>query len=180
MKKVLFILVLTFVLVLVGCTTTFDISNLQPNSYSLEKKLPNLEVLSDETTTTLGSTESVSTSSYVYTVFKRELVSNVLDTTTEKKGSIEMVITYHDLSIGILGKGKITMEIEINIYDKNEKLVWNRTYHGVEGGIMINNSLYHTDTGAIDTLTVRLEHKLIDMFKDDVAREYDTIVKYLN
>lgn len=180
MKKTLFCLVLISLL-MVSCITPFDVSSLQPNDYSLSNKLPNLIILSDDTTTSVGSSDSVSTSSYLYTVFRRELTKNILDTSMEEKGSIEMVLTYHNVDF-IRPQG-VRMEFEINIKNKEDKVIWNNTYYDKEEGKIHEdiNSFFTIIPSADDvqTLTVRLEHRLLDRFKDDVSRDYKKIIEQL-
>ena len=179
MKKLLVILVSLLVLMsLTSCLTlSFDPQSLQADNYSLERKLPNLNIKSAPTTQ-IGSTDQVNSASYAYTIFRRELDKNILNKATDIKGSIEMVIIYSNVDLDYWwGNNKAYLEIEINIYDNDDNLVWTRGYSAADK-VTADPSLVSYSTIESVAFT-RLEHQIITEFKDDVTREYTIIVSKL-
>lgn len=179
MKKFFVVLLTLLVLVsLTSCLTlTFDPQTLQADNYSLKRKLPNLN-LKSAPTTQIGATDQVNTSSYTYTIFRRELDKNILDKTTDVKGSIEMVIIFADVDIDVWwGNNKAYLETEVNIYDNNDNLIWTREYSAADT-VKADYALVSYST--IESVAyTRLEHQIITEFKNDITNEYDNIVNKL-
>lgn len=178
--KYLKLFICGFIFLLISCLTLeFDRNSLQANDYSLIEKLPNLEIKAAETTQ-IGAYEQVSTSSYIYTVFRRELEKNVLDVTSEEVcGSIEMILIYSGVDIDKLWGGtQVTLEFEINIYDRNSKKIWNNVYSADID--MSSYTFTATESTIRNVGVIYLEHELLDQFKDDIALEYASICSELN
>ena len=176
-----FIICILASLMLVSCMSlTFDRNSLQANDYSpLANKLPNLEIKTAETTQ-IGATDQVSTASYIYTVFRRELEKNVIDTSNETtSGYIEMVIIYANANIDYNWfSNNVALEFEINIYNKNNQKIWCNTY---SADTTIATNPRTTSPSTIAAIGyVKLEHQLLDQFKYDVAIDYASICSRLN
>lgn len=182
MKKAWF-LIPVLLLVLVGCKTMpFDRDNLKAEGMSLNPKLANLKIIKAETLQ-LGSEKSLTTSSYLFTIFRREIEEKICDLTSQMAGSIEMEVIYAEVSQnpGWSSKNEAGLEFEIHIFDLNGTLVWTKVYSGTKDfpdpGLAW--SLYYSDTSAANAMT-QMEHILLEELKIDLQNNYPSITRALS
>lgn len=94
--------VVLMLLLFVSCATVeFDNSLLQATNTHLDTMLPNLQIAgSTNETTVIDNNKSISTSSYLYTIWQRELENNICDYYGPQMGRIEMTIANAKVDIG--------------------------------------------------------------------------------
>lgn len=185
MKKIgvrLFLAVTGLLVLLSSCATPqYDRNLLQPDGYTLLPKLPKLEILSAETLS-IGSSNQVESSSILYTIFRRELETNICERTGSNAGFIKIDLIYYDVqqNPGISSKNIATLEFEVSIYDKDKNSIWTNVYSGE-----LNDSspylawTFYTSSALANNATSKLAHKLIEDFKMDLKNDYELIVQFL-
>ncbi len=93
-KPSLILIAIAIIFLAASCSTVkFDNSLLQPSNQSLDSLLPNLEISNNSNETgIIDSSRSITTNSYMYTIWQREVENNICDSYTRKMGRIEMTI----------------------------------------------------------------------------------------
>ncbi len=93
-RPVLILIAIAIIFLAASCSTVkFDNSLLQPSGQALEALLPNLEISNGSNETgIIDSSRSITTNSYMYTIWQREVENNICDSYTRKMGRIEMTI----------------------------------------------------------------------------------------
>lgn len=192
MRKFISILLLT--IIIAGCTSwqRFDNGLLQPSDERLDKLFPAMEIISSQNavnseilaSSALGS-NSLSTNSYLYTIWERELEQNIMDWYGEPIGSIEMVLI-NNLSqpaeIPSIDMKMITnMEFEVRIYGLNGSRVWKQAYSGEsEYRVAATTYTFEPDQNAIANNSLVLFRSLIKELKRDLNNNYDLILSRLD
>lgn len=176
-------LVVLTTLVLSSCVTgKFDRDLLQADGLELSPKLPNLEILSAESVQ-VGASKQLSSNSYLYTIFRREVGSNICDTGGEPKGSIEMELIFAEArqNPGWSSVCEAMMEFEVNIYSQEMKKVWNSVYSAdyKHKDFGLAWQLSYSEEVATTALTI-LEHQLLEQLKFDLQADYNKIVNALD
>lgn len=174
--------IILMLIVLSSCATTqFDRTLLQPSSRSLSPKLPKLEVTGAETVA-IGASNQVESSSMLYTIFRREVETNICDTIGLSVGSIMMELIYHDVqqNPGWSGKNLATIEFEVSILDSTKNTIWTNVYSGDLNAS--DSSLawaFSYSDAAANNATAKLAHELIEKLKLDLQSDYDEIIQWL-
>lgn len=182
MKKYFAFVVLMFVIcfLFISCETMdFDRNLLQASGVSVEKRLPTLEIKRAENTAQIGGQNQVSVSSYIFTIFEREIERNVIVSDGENKGSIEMNLVYSDFNAhpGWSSKYTASMEFEIIIRNLNGDKIWKKAYSGSYKGEDAGLGwTFSIDYNVQSTGYAILEHQLLEEFKNDINKEYDIIL----
>lgn len=86
-----------------------------------------------------------------------------------------MVLTYCGYQTGLVfGKATIGLEFDINIYNKDGKIIWTKTYFEQD-----NRYLHSYTYSEMEPALIEIEHSLLDKFKDDVITDYSRIINSL-
>ena len=197
MKKIAcsFLFVCLFVC-LSSCSTTFDNSLLQPTEGEVSPLLPPLEIV-NSSNSTIGvnntSSNQVTTNSYFYTIWEREVELNICEDYGEKLGKIELVVTNANCSEDIngflfaislfgpalvgfpVGNFVVNVEFEIRIYDLEGNRIWKEIYSSQTKHI---ETLYNCVPDSSVYIT-ELYRSMLQQVKADIQRDRETIVSRL-
>ena len=174
-------LILFLVLLMVSCVSQFNSALLKPNDSSISPKLPKLAV-DGANTVAIGASNQIESSSMLYTIFRREVETNICEAIGIPKGSIQMELIYHDVvqNPGWTSKNLATLEFEVRIFDLDRNDIWSNIYSGTlnDRDYNIAWGFYYSEAAA-NNATAKLVHQLIDSLKSDIEKDYMAIVEYL-
>lgn len=139
-----------FLFLFVGCaTSSIDTALLRPSGIKVNPLLPRLDISNDKKVSfSSADTNLVTENSYFYTIFERELETNICDDYGEKLGSIELVLIDNRIKETGLGFSVLSgftlfipnlvgmpmdsfdysLEFEIRIFANNGERVWKHAY----------------------------------------------------
>lgn len=181
-RKSYFLIVgFTVILLLSSCVTQFDRSLLQPSGDEVIPRLPKL-ILFEPETVSLGASHQLPTSSMLYTIFRRELETNILEPHGVPMGSIRIELIYDDVlqMPGWSSKNEAILEFEVSIINLDEEVVWNRTYSDELNVPDANlSSTSNFSRSAADNATATLAHVLIEQLKADLQKNHASIIESL-
>lgn len=185
MSKRYFLLCSVFVIAVVllaGCATaSFDRSLLESSGIEVTPRLPRLEFKKAESTQ-IGSENSVTSSSYAYTIFRREIENNICDMSTENNGQIEIELIFVDVvqKPGWTSKNEATIEYEVRIKDKAGETIWDNIYSGTKNcpdpGLVWQ--LQFSNSSANNAIASLL-HDLLEEMKTDIQNDRSAIISKL-
>lgn len=199
MKKVAYFLFFVSLFVcLSSCSTTFDNSLLKPTEGEVSPLLPPLEIV-NSSNSSMGisdsSTNRLTTNSYFYTIWEREVEQNICEEYGEKLGKIELVITnakcFEDINallfaigcfgpalVGLpVGNFVVSVEFEIRIYDLEGNRIWKNIYSEETKHI---ENIFNSFTDPSDVYITKLYRSMLQQVKIDIQEDRNTIVSRLN
>lgn len=191
MKTYLFILSTITMCLVSGCVT-FKPSMLRVENDPIPEKLHKLSVITPSTQ--LGNVTTIKYQNYDFTLFQRELETNLMDKTVGRNyGTIEMVFISQQqkagvgflilsaitcFTINILGlpisREKITNEYEFRIYDINNNEIAKYNYFAEAKS---TNGLYYGKSQ--DVLIIEIVKQVLEDFKNDLERDAASINRQL-
>lgn len=191
MKTYLFILSTITMCLVSGCVT-FKPSMLRVENDPIPEKLHKLSVITPSTQ--LGNVTTIKYQKYDFTLFQRELETNLMDKTVGRNyGTIEMVFISQQqkagvgflilsaitcFTINILGlpisREKITNEYEFRIYDINNNEIAKYNYFAEAKS---TNGLYYGKSQ--DVLIIEIVKQVLEDFKNDLERDAASINRQL-
>lgn len=191
MKTYLFILSTITMCLVSGCVT-FKPSMLRVENDPISEKLHKLSVITPSTQ--LGNVTTIKYQNYDFTLFQRELETNLMDKTVGRNyGTIEMVFISQQqkagvgflilsaitcFTINILGlpisREKITNEYEFRIYDINNNEIAKYNYFAEAKS---TNGLYYGKSQ--DVLIIEIVKQVLEDFKNDLERDAASINRQL-
>lgn len=182
MKRTILIIFVLTSLLFVSCVTSFDRTLLRPSETAIEPKLLNLELKSEDMDYDVGrsNSKSLSTNSYLYTIFERECENNLIEWNGDEKwGTIDLVIIdassdpidYWSLATSVY------VEFELRIYDINGKKIWANQYYKDAGSIVVWS--YAQVESAAQTKVVRAFKELLEEAKQDLQQDVSEISRTL-
>ena len=174
-----------------GCVT-FKPSMLRVENDPIPEKLHKLAVITPSTQ--VGNVRTIKSQNYDFTLFQRELETNLMDRTPGKNyGTIEMVFISQQqkagvgfiipssitcFTINILGfpisRPKITNEYEFRIYDINNNEIAKYNYYAEAKSAI---GLYYGKSP--DVLTIEVVKQVLADFKNDLERDAASINRQL-
>lgn len=182
MKKVYLLLVAIVVLVMLSSCYTyveFDTELLKANGRELEKKLPTLKI-ERSFSQAYEATNEISSNTYLYTIWERELEENIMEDYGSSNGSIELVIINNHKEIVGIQDTISSAEVEIRIYNLKGTRVWKHSYSGETERFFVQYLGYEEYGHTTLNKTLALYKMLIEQAKTDIERDYDLIVSRLN
>lgn len=137
----------------------------------MTRKLPYLENLNRKD----SGDNAIEKQSIAYTIWERELRKNIMDSSTEKLGAIEIVELFRSESMNFW-KTKRYLETvyEIRIYDNDERVFWTNTYREKSKYSLPLFGEKRNAEGAREAESEMIK-SAIEEFKKDVELEYDNI-----
>ena len=191
MKTYLLILSTITMCLVSGCVT-FKPSMLRVENDPIPEKLHKLSVITPSTQ--LGNVTTIKYQKYDFTLFQRELETNLMDKTVGRNyGTIEMVFISQQqksgvgflipsaitcFTINILGlpisREKITNEYEFRIYDINNNEIAKYNYFAEAKS---TNGLYYGKSQ--DVLIIEIVKQVLEDFKNDLERDAASINRQL-
>lgn len=191
MKTYLFILSTITMCLVSGCVT-FKPSMLRVENDPIPEKLHKLSVITPSIQ--LGNVTTIKYQNYDFTLFQRELETNLMDKTVGRNyGTIEMVFISQQqkagvgflilsaitcFTINILGlpisREKITNEYEFRIYDINNNEIAKYNYFAEAKS---TNGLYYGKSQ--DVLIIEIVKQVLEDFKNDLERDAASINRQL-
>lgn len=191
MKTYLFILSTITMCLVSGCVT-FKPSMLRVENDPIPEKLHKLSVITPSIQ--LGNVTTIKYQNYDFTLFQRELETNLMDKTVGRNyGTIEMVFISQQqkagvgflilsaitcFTINILGlpisREKITNEYEFRIYDINNNEIAKYNYFAEAKSA---NGLYYGKSQ--DVLIIEIVKQVLEDFKNDLERDAASINRQL-
>lgn len=174
-----------------GCVT-FKPSMLRVGNDPIPEKLHKLAVITPSIQ--VGNVRTIKSQNYDFTLFQRELETNLMDRTPGKNyGTIEMVFISQQqkagvgfiipssitcFTINILGfpisRPKITNEYEFRIYDINNNEIAKYNYYAEAKSAI---GLYYGKSP--DVLTIEVVKQVLADFKNDLERDAASINRQL-
>lgn len=187
MRKTLF-LFLCIVLIFQGCVT-FKPEMLTVERNPILNKLNKLDIITP--TTQSGNVRTIKSQTYYFTIFQRELETNIINQEQDDSfGTIEMIHIVNDFkdsygwffaslltgcTLNLLGmptsNQQVYNEFDFCIYDSNKKLVKKYNYSCKKKSL---NGFYYGKT--IEVLEIETVKDILSQFKTDLSRDVD----YLN
>ena len=195
MKKIFFF---GFLAIIFSSCVTFKTQLLTPSNNHLNPKLPNLEVTQNGAG--YSSEMEFNTEEKLYTIFKNEVreciisapsenslgfIRPIIKSTTEQGGFGVAYLTGFTLgTLNLLGMpyGNFTTSInaQILILDKNEKVVWVKSYSTsktIWAGFYYNS----LKQPCIDNYSLEIFRKnILNEFRNDITYDYNNIISKLN
>ncbi len=182
MKKTLLLVFVLLSLVFVSCVTSFDRTLLQHASSSIDPKLPNLELKNEDSDYSVGrsNSKSLSTNTYLYTIFERECENNLIEWNGDETwGTIDLVLidaSFDPIDEWSLSTG-VYVEFELRIFDVNGKKIWANQYYRDGGNIVVWS--YAQVESEAQTKIVKTFKELIEEAKTDLRKETPEIIAKL-
>jgi len=179
---------------LVGCST-FDPSMLQASKSEISPKLLRLSYEESGKVLSVKSANTIDVNSYMYTVFKREL-PNISSLSGDKKGSMDINVTYASMKPGSRGLGFISglmlmvpnllgmpigsfnanLEFDASIKNLDGNEIWSHTYSGkTKKYVGLYYGRYASFRDAESILMVQLFKDQIAEMKADLQRDVGSI-----
>lgn len=185
---------ITLLLVFSGCATTFDPLLLQPTAGSVNPQLPKLELQQNDAQIRTSEGQELTANSKFYTLLDREM-PNLCEMRGESYGYIDPAVTILESQIGwgyyaisgltlwtinLLGFPIFTttyvVEIDVKISDKNEDIIWRKTYYKKD---KVTTGLYYNlRTRGDEQLVILFREIMIDL-KADLQKEGEKISNWL-
>jgi hypothetical protein len=152
MKRFFVLLLILTSMIFVSCATRFDRALLRPTPNEINPKIPNIALKSADSDFSVGrqDSKSLSTNSYLYTIFERECENNLIEWNSDDQwGTIDLVLidaSYDPVDAFSLSTS-IYVEFELRIYDIHDKKIWSKAYYK-EGGSIIAWTYAQVETDA--------------------------------
>lgn len=174
-----------------GCVT-FKASMLRVENDPIPEKLHKLAVITPSTQ--IGNVRTIKSQNYDFTLFQRELETNLMDRTAGRNyGTIEMILISQRnqygtglavisgltcFTLNILGfpiyRTKITNEYEFRIYDVNDNEIAKYNYFAQARSAM---GFYYGKSA--DVLVIDVVKQVLEDFKNDLERDAASINRQL-
>jgi hypothetical protein len=182
MKKTLLLVFVLLSLMFVSCVTSFDRTLLQHSAGSIDPKLPNLELKNEDSDYSVGrsNSKSLSTNTYLYTIFERECENNLIEWNGDETwGTIDLVLidaSFDPIDMWSLSTS-VYVEFELRIFDVNGKKIWANQYYRDGGNIVVWS--YAQVESEAQTKIVKTFKELIEEAKVDLRKETPDIIAKL-
>jgi len=201
MKKIL--LLITSIILFQSCATTSTRELLHPNDKPIDIKLKSLIIGSGDVSVVRNEIDkTITVPTYIATIFEREMEQNVLESTREKYGYIELKLIHSENSLakgtiynkfyivtntiflgipivyfGMPSKKVMEMEFELTIYDKNNNKI--KSYIGYKEHKYMSNMWQKKSNYIIEQIPLEITKEVIEKFKESISNDIDYLNKEL-
>ncbi len=180
--SLLLIVTILLMLLVISCETTrFERTLLQADNSSLSPKLPKLD-LQKANSMEIGSTNQIESSSMLYTIFRREVETNICESIGLPAGSIQIELIYHNVlqKPGFSSLNLAVLEFEVRIFNSRGEKIWSGIYSDELNDPDSNLPwVFSFSIPAANNATAKLAHQLINTLKLDIERDYISITDLL-
>ena len=174
MKKLKAIIICISIMLLAASCASSDIpieDLMKADGRTLQRKLPYLENLNRRD----SGDNDIEIQSITYTIWERELRKNIMDSSTEKLGAIEIVELLRSESMNLCKtKRYIETMYEIRIYDNEGRVVWTNSYKEEAKYSLPLFGEKKNPEGEREAESTMLK-SAIERFKKDIEMQYDGI-----